>query len=600
MTYPILPQQPSSQSGNMPSLNCDASKVQDRRKTTVHSPPLRPNLPDFTRVATAAHTASILARPPPPTVLGRPGTREFSFAPLPYTDADLPLPKPYNANYPHPITAYASPGTNPEAVRCSGYGEILDKMVKNDIRLALGDILYEAGFRDLDNSVYLLFSYESTGQGNGIPESLWSKFENVNNVRLPTAAAVTASVASAALQEQQHYRQPALPPRFSRQSLSASSDESHLETPFESYRQRPVVPAPPHSHSQAHHQSDVREEMDAWKTEICVAWETSGGYCKYGAGCQFAHGIEDLKLDRHQLALRGLITPTPAFDAAQRSNPDVLAPTSSSRRGSLSPYPNFSMNRSIPTPQAHSSSFPSSTGADRRLSVPHTHSQHGVLTPEECALFTGVGYRRQSEVLLEKGVGGVIAPIGVERVHASQRGAFEGNYVFPVEADPLMNVGVEDDFTFHLVNPCASYDSYKQSPTSFQSSLKPFSFHPTSASSSFAKPRTSNLSLNTIVSAPMSSSGSSRSACSGSRFSVYSSSALSDHSPATTPMGMGTKDYLFTPTMEEDYEPIVLFGGNEGSFGNGSTSSAIGAGLGLGLKEKSSTTFEFSSGKSIW
>ncbi|ODN91402.1 hypothetical protein L198_05916 [Cryptococcus wingfieldii CBS 7118] len=575
MSHPILPQQPSSQSGNMPSLNCDASKVQDLRKTTVHSPPPKPNLPDLTRVATAAHTASILARPPP-TVLGRPGTREFSFAPLPYTDADLPLPKPYNVNYPHPITAYASPCANPEAVRCSGYGEILDKMIKNDIRLALGDILYEAGFRDLDNSVYLLFSYESTGQGNGIPESLWSKFENVNNVRLPTAAAVTASVASAALQEQQHYRQPSLPPRFSRQSLSASSDESYLETPVKSYGPRPVEPAPPHSHSQTHHQSDLREEINAWKTEICVAWETSGGYCKYGAGCQFAHGIEDLKLTRHELSLRGLITPTPAFDAAQRSNPDVLAPTSSSRGGSFSPYPNFSMNRSTPTPQAHSSTFPSSTGADRRLSVPHTHSQHGVLTPEEWALLAGVGYRRQSEVLLEKSVGGVIAPIGVERVHA------------------------KDDFTFHLANPCASYDSYKQSPTSFQSSLKSFSFHPTSASSSFAKPRTSNLSLNTNVNAPMSSSGSSRSSCSGSRLSVYSSSALSDHSPATTPMGMGTKDYLFTPTMEEDYEPVVLFGGNEGSFGSGSTSSAIGGGLGLGLKEKSSMTFEFSSGNSIW
>ncbi|WVQ75358.1 hypothetical protein IAR50_004977 [Cryptococcus sp. DSM 104548] len=563
----------------MPS-HCDAVKGQTRGRAT-QSPRPNPKLPDLTCVASAAHTASILARPPPPTILGRPGTREFSFAPLPYTDADLPLPKPYNSNYPHPITAYASPGANPEAVMRSGYGEMLDKMVKEDIQLALGDILYEAGFRDLEHSVYLLFSYESAGQGNGIPESLWSKFENVNNVRLPTAAAVTASVASTAMQE--HYQKPTLPPRFSQQSLSASSDE-HLETPANNSFQprslhRECQPVPFQSRLGA------REEMNAWKTEVCVAWETSG-HCKYGPGCQFAHGIDDLKLTRRQLVLRGLVIPTSDPDPTPVPNPDVLAPAlSSSRQSSHSPWHS---RAHTPTgqPYAQPFSFSSNIDSSRRMSVPYTHSQleFGGLTPQESALLASVGYRRQSEVVLEKSGGaGGIYPIGVERVHASQRGFWDGSYESsPGAASGRLASAGEDDFTFHLANHApssSSSDSHQYSLTTFQSQLPA------------TKPGPPNLALDNNTNNTASSSSSS--SYSGSRLSVYSSSGLSDHSPT----GLGTKDYLFTPKMEASFEDVVFFGGSS-TGGNGSFGS--GNGLGLGLKEKTSTTFEFSSGKSIW
>lgn len=381
----------------------------ERKDKSIESNPSRPPtpaptnskasnpLPDLSRVATAAYTASILARPPPPTIYGRPGTRPFSLDPLPFTDEDIPLPKPYNSNYPHPITAYASPGVSPETVKRSGYNKVLQDIVKEDIKSALGDILYDAGFRDLSNSVYLLFSYESMGQGNGIPESLWSKFENVNNMRLPTAAAVTASVATQVED---------IPPRFAQSQINSTCSSDFTYRTMENNQamgctlrplSRESILSPSYSlvQAQTHTQPRGREEMDAWKTEICVAWEATG-CCRYGPNCQFAHGIEELKLTRQSLIIRGLASQSPPTPS------DILSPTSS-HRSSVSRYP--VTPRSVETQIYHpaiTSGCPYNIKAsDRRMSAPH--SQLSIVAEDGLQFNTSnsdlnLGFRRLSDV----------------------------------------------------------------------------------------------------------------------------------------------------------------------------------------------------------
>ncbi|WVQ93373.1 hypothetical protein IAU59_000442 [Kwoniella sp. CBS 9459] len=173
-------------------------------------------LPDLTRVAPPNYVASLIASPPSASnTNGRPATRTFALTPPPYTDDDIPTPKPYNLAYPHPLTAYASPGVNPETVKASGYGELLDRLIREDLQYAVGSILYEAGFRSVESSVYLLFSFGgSNGCGNGIPESLWSKLENANpTARLPVGIAGVSPFAASGMNPE--LTAPDLPPRFS-------------------------------------------------------------------------------------------------------------------------------------------------------------------------------------------------------------------------------------------------------------------------------------------------------------------------------------------------------------------------------------------------
>ncbi|WVR09215.1 hypothetical protein IAU60_006278 [Kwoniella sp. DSM 27419] len=134
-------------------------------------------LPDLTRVAQPSQIAATVANPPQPAVRGYLGTRPFSLDPPPYSDKDIPLPQPYNTLYPHPLTAYASPGVNPAVARLSGYDQQLAKLSQDDMESAIGSILYDAGFRSLDSSVHLFLRF-GIGNGNGIPESLWSKLEH--------------------------------------------------------------------------------------------------------------------------------------------------------------------------------------------------------------------------------------------------------------------------------------------------------------------------------------------------------------------------------------------------------------------------------------
>lgn len=165
---------------------------------------------------------------------------------------------------------------------------MLQDIVNKDVKDALGDIFYDAGFRSLSNSVYLLFSYESMGQGNGIPESLWSKFENVNNVRLPTVATVTSSVVAQVEDIPHRFAPPQINSTCSGDVNPHCTMENNqaMERAFrplsrESISSPPCMPI----QTQPHMQPRGEEEMDAWKTDIWKASEAEGR-CRYRPSCQ--------------------------------------------------------------------------------------------------------------------------------------------------------------------------------------------------------------------------------------------------------------------------------------------------------------------------
>lgn len=571
-------------------------------------------------MATAAYTASILARPPPPTIYGRPGTRPFSLDPLPFTDEDIPLPKPYNSNYPHPITAYASPGVNPEAVKGSGYNKLLQDIVKEDVKSALGDILYDAGFRDLSNSVYLLFSYESTGQGNGIPESLWSKFENVNNVRLPTAAAVTASVV-AQVEE--------IPPRFTQSQLNSTcSSEFNAHRTVENNQAMgrtlrllsgESILSPPYSliQTQTHTQPRDREAMDAWKTEICAAWEATGR-CRYGSSCQasnfrlpqlaclltgsgftqFAHGIEELKLTRQSLIIRGLAPQSPPTPS------DILSPMSP-HRSSVSRYPVTcrSSQTQIYHPAITSGCPYVIKASDRRMSAPH--SQLSRVAEDELQFNDlDLGFRRLSDVSSGPPFANT-QNLGVP----SSRPRFD-----PLPSKFAPSPG--EEYQGYLFPPCK--------PTSLSSdsasSITSFNIGPLSAQEKQRRlvSQPSNLTLYT------SSSSSTESVSGGSRLSMFSAFDDGLGESLVTPIEVGWENNYLDPACGSSSSKTGL----DIQSSNSGTGDEIGfeatgmrkAGLVksgsmgsvgmMGLPAHSSlpsmvgpkvsTTYEFSSGNSIW
>ncbi|KIS00121.1 hypothetical protein L804_02764 [Cryptococcus deuterogattii 2001/935-1] len=502
--------------------------------------PSNPLLPDLSRVATAAYTASILAHPPPPTNYGRPGTRPFSLDPLPFTDADVPLPKPYNSKYPHPITAYASPGVNLETVKRSGYDEMLQVIVKEDVKGALGDIFYDAGFRSLSNSVYLLFSYESMGQGNGIPESLWSKFENVNNVRLPTVATVTSSVA-AQVED--------IPHRFAPSQINSTcSGDVNLHCTMENNRAMERAFRP---------------------------------------------------LSRESLTLRGF--------ASQSPTPDILSPTSS-HRSSFSQHP--VTPTSVQTPiyaQETTIGYPYNVKAsDRRMSAPH--SQMGMVAEDELQFGTfnsnlNLGYKRRSDM-----------SSGFPFAYSQGLRAPSSRRRFDLLSPKFTSSPDEEykDCLFPLSEP--------KQPSSDFAAISVMSFNSDSLPAKNKQrrlvPQPSNLTLYT-----WSSSSSTESVGGGSRFSAFED---------------GLSESLITPT-ETGWENSYLgstCGLSNSKFALGIRSSNRGVGdeIGFGaigmkkgalvksgsmdsvsamespahlslssmVRSKGSTTYEFSSGSSIW
>ncbi|ORY29157.1 hypothetical protein BCR39DRAFT_505642 [Naematelia encephala] len=293
------------------------------RSTSPSSPP-KPisRLPDLN---------AIVPRPPPvpsPTSLGHnglPATKAFSLLPPPYTDADIPLPRPYNAAYPHPLTAYASPGVNPASVYHSGYGIALMRLIEADPHLIKGGIL--AASERVDIAVPSLTLCLAEGEGNGIPERLWSRFESFGAARLPIGLP-----ASPAYPRTTPGR--TLPPRFSMTADTLPTTwTTSSPSQYGAYTSQPDVynvaidnSGDCSAHELRHASSAIemhREALTAqyfarsrsetalpsmdhhhggsspWhKTELCRGWIETGG-CRYGAGCQFAHGLDEL---RHSLS----------------------------------------------------------------------------------------------------------------------------------------------------------------------------------------------------------------------------------------------------------------------------------------------------------
>ncbi|KAE8543393.1 hypothetical protein D1P53_000101 [Cryptococcus gattii VGV] len=561
--------------------------------------PSNPLLPDLSRVATAAYTASILAHPPPPTNYGRPGTRPFSLDPLPFTDADVPLPKPYNSKYPHPITAYASPGVNPETVKRSGYDEMLQNIVKKDVKDALGDIFYDAGFRNLSNSVYLLFSYESMGQGNGIPESLWSKFENVNNVRLPTVATVASSVA-AQVED--------IPRRFAPSQINSTckgdvnphcsmENNQVMERAFRSLSRESISsPSCMQVQTQPLMQPRGEGEMDAWKTDIWKASEATER-CRYRPSCQAR-----LKLTRESLMLRGL--------ASQSPTPDILSPTSS-HRSSFSQYP--VTPRSVQTQiyaQEITAGYPYNVKAnDRRMSAPL--SQLGMVAEDELQFGTfnsdlNLGYRRQSDV-----------SSGFSFAYSQDLRAPSSRRHFDL-VSPKFTPSPDEEY-----KDCLLPLSKPKQPSSDFAAISVMSFNRDSLSAKEIQrrlvPQPSNLTLYTS-----SSSSSNESVGGGSRLSLFSAFEDGLSESLITPTDVGWENnYLGSTCSVSNFkfgvdirssnrgiEDEIGFGAigmrkgglvKSGSMDSVNTmESPAHSSLSSMVRSKGSTTYEFSSGSSIW
>lgn len=417
---------------------------------------------------------------------------------------------------------------------------MLQVIVKEDVKGALGDIFYDAGFRSLSNSVYLLFSYESMGQGNGIPESLWSKFENVNNVRLPTVATVTSSVA-AQVED--------IPHRFAPSQINSTcSGDVNLHCTMENNRAMERAFRP---------------------------------------------------LSRESLTLRGF--------ASQSPTPDILSPTSS-HRSSFSQHPVTPTSAQTPIyAQETTIGYPYNVKAsDRRMSAPH--SQMGMVAEDELQFGTfnsnlNLGYKRRSDM-----------SSGFPFAYSQGLRAPSSRRRFDLLSPKFTSSPDEEykDCLFPLSEP--------KQPSSDFAAISVMSFNSDSLPAKNKQrrlvPQPSNLTLYT-----WSSSSSTESVGGGSRFSAFED---------------GLSESLITPT-ETGWENSYLgstCGLSNSKFALGIRSSNRGVGdeIGFGaigmkkgalvksgsmdsvsamespahsslssmVRSKGSTTYEFSSGSSIW
>jgi hypothetical protein len=138
-----------------------------------------PNLLDIKPIAPMV-IARDRADPCPPGEL--PPTKKFSLHKPEWADSPAPLPEPYNPAYPHPLTAYASPGVNPHTVLDSGYHIVLEEMLKYNPDKVKGSILASS---DRNVSAPALMIPREPGAGWGSPERLWGRFESLGAARLP-------------------------------------------------------------------------------------------------------------------------------------------------------------------------------------------------------------------------------------------------------------------------------------------------------------------------------------------------------------------------------------------------------------------------------
>ena len=414
--------------------------------------------------------AHLTAPPTPP--FGTSKTKPFSLEPLPYSDADVPPPEPYNRAYPHPLSAYASLGVNEETRRVSGYDKALLELYNSDPEKLRGTILSEAGRDDLLPPALTMLIFP--GEGNGIPERLWSRFESFGAARVPVGSAGMPS----AQNPNQGYPQSAqvLPPRMAslsqntsatsisstmsaygslsahpsltsqpkglyayspsdvsgtrHSSMTTRSIDDYFSLPRQSVRHSaslaslserhisrnalsrgsipsfdsrdPVSLPHPHAITALAEQCGssvidpfcgdggvVYAESKSYKTQICGIWEEMG-HCKYGNACHYAHGLGELRAP-----LQGVIPPpTPPPETANLSQ--------SVNQHTTPPHtlPNMRSSPSVYSAQGLSIQSPSRTTSRsevRRASAPPIdlstvdesheaaswHSTRPTITPED-------------------------------------------------------------------------------------------------------------------------------------------------------------------------------------------------------------------------
>ena len=230
-------------------------------------------------------------------------------------DADIPLPEPYNAAYPHPISAYASLGVNPAALYISGYDKILRKLLIEDRDKLKGGILASAVREDvLPPALTMIFT---PGEGNGIPERLWTRFESIGGARLPVGAAtpgpyarvepavghpdpfspyievdvVPPRFATLHAYKWQHHGQLTPPERHGRDYFEFPMTRRNSTNDINTWRNElsgtKTWPIPPRGAlpTETKSASSMHFESHWFKTEMCPIWEDTG-LCKYGKSCQ--------------------------------------------------------------------------------------------------------------------------------------------------------------------------------------------------------------------------------------------------------------------------------------------------------------------------
>ncbi|KAI9636519.1 uncharacterized protein MKK02DRAFT_45222 [Dioszegia hungarica] len=305
-------------------------------------------------------------------------TKPFSFDPPPYSDHDVPLPTPYNAAYPHPLTAYASPGVNFAAIRDVQWRDILHHLMETDIDLVKGTILASSD-RDINPPALMIPVFE--GEGCGIPERLWSRFESMGDLALGGSSTHLAGPPSAPV-----------PPRFTQAGLHVVATPGG-RAPASLLPSLPAdgFPAVRTNFSNVLRRSSTDTESARTappprragpqptpfhKTELCRTWEHEG-ICKYGSNCQFAHGLLELRMP-----VQGMPTP-PVSHSALAFRTDTITsyePRQPERRGSRPIHLDYIGEHDSPLLHARPRlSTPSPIGAEKDLAwktVPVPESLH--------------------------------------------------------------------------------------------------------------------------------------------------------------------------------------------------------------------------------
>lgn len=123
--------------------------------------------------------------PVPATELAE--TKPFPLSAPCYTADELSLPRPYNSDYPHPLTVYASPAVNPATVAASGYAPLLKELQEKPEEM-MGNILAECGKSNV-TALGLTLDRDSK-EGCGIPEKFWLRLSSWDGVKVPLGAVV--------------------------------------------------------------------------------------------------------------------------------------------------------------------------------------------------------------------------------------------------------------------------------------------------------------------------------------------------------------------------------------------------------------------------